>query len=42
MGEKGFGIDHNVLEFFAKEVKKVQTIRVLTVLPVTRWECLLQ
>jgi uridylate kinase len=23
MGKKGFGIDHNVLEFFAKEVKKV-------------------
>ena len=23
MGGKGFGIDHNVLEFFAKEIKKV-------------------
>ena len=23
MGEKGFGIDHNVLNFFANEVKKV-------------------
>jgi uridylate kinase len=23
MGKKGFGIDHNVLEFFAEEVKKV-------------------
>lgn len=24
MGKKGFGIDHNVLEFFAKEIKKIQ------------------
>jgi len=24
MGQKGFGIDHNVLNFFAKEVKKVK------------------
>jgi len=23
MGDKGFGIDHKVLEFFAEEVKKV-------------------
>ncbi len=28
MGEKGFGIDHNVLEFFANEVKKVHDIGV--------------
>jgi uridylate kinase len=26
MGQKGFGIDHNVLEFFATEVKKVHDI----------------
>lgn len=26
MGEKGFGIDHNVLDFFANEVKKVHDI----------------
>ena len=25
MGTKGFGIDSKVLEFFAEEVKKVQT-----------------
>ncbi len=28
MGEKGFGIDHRVLEFFAEEVKKVHGIHV--------------
>jgi uridylate kinase len=28
MGKKGFGIDHNVLEFFASEVKKVHDIGV--------------
>jgi uridylate kinase len=28
MGEKGFGIDHNVLNFFADEVKKVHDIGV--------------
>ena len=28
MGEKGFGIDHNVLNFFANEVKKVHDIGV--------------
>lgn len=28
MGKKGFGIDHNVLEFFAEEVKKVHDIGV--------------
>lgn len=28
MGEKGFGIDHNVLDFFADEVKKVHDIGV--------------
>jgi uridylate kinase len=28
MGQKGFGIDHNVLEFFATEVKKVHDIGV--------------
>jgi len=28
MGEKGFGIDHKVLEFFAEEVKKVHDIDV--------------
>ncbi|HKB86959.1 MAG TPA: UMP kinase [Ignavibacteriaceae bacterium] len=28
MGQKGFGIDHNVLEFFAEEIKKVHEISV--------------
>lgn len=28
MGKKGFGIDHNVLEFFAEEVRKVHDIEV--------------
>jgi len=28
MGKKGFGIDHNVLEFFSTEVKKIQDIGV--------------
>lgn len=28
MGEKGFGIDHNVLDFFSEEVKKVHDINV--------------
>ncbi len=28
MGGKGFGIDHNVLEFFADEIKKVHDIKV--------------
>jgi uridylate kinase len=28
MGEKGFGIDHNVLNFFADEVKKVHDVGV--------------
>src|SRR3989339_1391085 len=28
MGDKGFGIDHKVLEFFAEEVKKVHNIGV--------------
>ncbi len=28
MGKKGFGIDHNVLEFFAEEIKKVHDITV--------------
>jgi len=28
MGEKGFGIDHNVLEFFAAEIKKVHEVNV--------------
>jgi len=28
MGEKGFGIDHNVLDFFSTEVKKVHDIGV--------------
>jgi uridylate kinase len=28
MGQKGFGIDHNVLDFFANEVKKVHDIGV--------------
>jgi len=26
MGKKGFGIDHNVLEFFASEIKKIHEI----------------
>ena len=26
MGKKGFGIDHNVLEFFSTEIKKVYDI----------------
>jgi uridylate kinase len=28
MGKKGFGIDHNVLDFFSTEVKKVHDIGV--------------
>ena len=28
MGKKGFGIDHNVLEFFANEVKQIHKIGV--------------
>ncbi|HEY6906647.1 MAG TPA: UMP kinase [Ignavibacteriaceae bacterium] len=28
MGQKGFGIDNNVLEFFAREIKKVHDINV--------------